>query len=294
MDKQMGYTMKNGTAIPAVGFGTYLVDNETVKQAVLDAFEAGYRHIDTAYLYQNEKGVGEAIRESGLKREEIFVTSKVWHDMLGYEKTRRSFEESMENLGLDYLDLFLIHWPKPEGKDSWKAMEEYYDQKAVRGLGVSNYKPEHLEDLAASAQVMPMVNQIECHPFLQQDETIAYCKEQGILVEAWSPIMKGHVMRVGVLKEMAEKYGKSPAQLTLRWHLQRGLVILPKSVHKHRMVQNMDIFDFELEDGDMAIFKTLERGFRFGYDPSDIFDHGKELDREARLARISAMEKETL
>ncbi len=294
MDKNMTYTMKNGIKIPAVGFGTYLVDNDTVKKAVLDALEAGYRHIDTAFLYQNEKGVGEAIRESGLKREELFITSKVWFDMLGYEKTKQSFETSMERLGLDYLDLFLIHWPKPEGRESWKAMEAYYDKGVIKGLGVSNYKPDHLEDLMASANIMPMVNQIECHPFLQQEETVAFCKEQGILVEAWSPIMKGHVMRVGVMKDIAEKYGKTPVQIALRWHLQRGLIVLPKSVHTDRIAANLDFFDFELEDGDMALIRSLDRGFRFGYDPSDIFDFGKEQNREERLARISAMEQEAL
>lgn len=280
MNRIPNIELNNGLEIPMIGFGTFKIGNDEAKELVLKAFEAGYRHIDTAFYYKNEKGIGEAIRESGLARKDIVLASKIWLDDLGYDKTMAAFEASMKNLGLDYIDLMLIHWPRPAALESWQALEEQYADGRVKAIGVCNYKPAHLEELLASADIKPVLNQVECHPRLQQKETIDYCRSHGIAVEAWSPIMKGQVMDIPLLQEIGARHGKSPAQVSLRWHLQRGVVIIPKSSSMERMKQNLDILDFELSDEDMKAIKTLDEGVRLGFDPDYIYENGFDPARD--------------
>jgi diketogulonate reductase-like aldo/keto reductase len=259
--------------MPWLGFGTFRAEEGTqARDAVVYALESGYRSIDTAAIYENEASVGEGIRESGIAREEIFVTTKVWNSDQGYESTLRAFDASLERLGLEYLDLYLIHWPvKGKYKDTWRALEKIYEEKRARAIGVSNFMVHHLKDLLGDAQVKPMANQVEFHPHLRQQELLDFCKEQEIQHEAWSPIMKGRVKDVPALVEIGKKYGKSPVQVTLRWDLQKGSVTIPKSVHKDRIQSNADIFDFELSQADVQAIDALDKGERLGPDP-DNFD----------------------
>ncbi len=272
--------LNNGLEIPMIGFGTFKIGNDEVKDLVLKAFEAGYRHIDTAFYYKNEKGIGEAIRESGLSRNDIILGSKIWLDDVGYDNTKAAFDSSMENLKLDYIDLMLIHWPRPDAIGSWKALEEAYASRRVKAIGVCNYKPSHLDELLATANIKPVLNQIECHPKLQQKETIDYCRANGIAVEAWSPIMKGQVMEMAPLRKIGERFGKTAAQVTLRWHLQRGLAVIPKSSSMARMKQNLDILDFELTNEDMNTIEGLDAGYRLGFDPDYIYENGFDPARD--------------
>ncbi len=267
------FELHNGIKMPYFGLGVYLSeDGQEVINAVKWAIEAGYRHIDTAAIYDNEKGVGEGIKQSGINREDIFVVSKVWNADQGYESTLKAFNESLERLDLEYLDLYLIHWPvKGKYKDTWRALEHLYRQKKVRAIGVSNFLKHHLEDLLLSVEIVPMVNQMEFHPYLVQQDLIDYCNDHQIQYEAWSPLMQGHIFNLDSIKEMGEKYGKSPAQVVLRWDLQKGVVTIPKSVKKERIIANADIFDFELSKADMAYLDGLEKSKRFGPDP-DTFD----------------------
>lgn len=261
------YRLNNGVRIPCVGFGTFLTpDGKTAFNAVSDALKDGYRHIDTASYYGNEASVGRAVRESGIDRKKIFVTSKVWNDDQGYDHTMRAFELSMRNLGLDYLDLYLIHWPVPKGydgdwktlnRDTWRAMEELYHAGRIRSIGVSNFETEHLQALMERAEVTPAVDQIEIHPGLNRDDTVAFCKDHGLVVEAWSPFAHGKLFRSGLLDLLADKYGKTVAQICLRWHLQRGILPLPKSVTPQRIEENTQMFDFELAPEDMAFISGL-------------------------------------
>ncbi|HTX18924.1 MAG TPA: aldo/keto reductase [Bacteroidota bacterium] len=264
-------TLRNGVKMPYLGLGVFLAKEGTeVKQAVRWALEAGYRHIDTAALYGNEKGVGEAVRESGFPRDEIFVTSKVWNSDQGYDKTMRAFERSLRLLGLDRLDLYLVHWPvKGKYVETWKALEELYRQGVVRSIGVSNFLQHHLEDVLRVCKDAPMVDQLEFHPFLVQQTLVDFCCERQIQYESWSPLMRGRAFQVRELKAMAEKYNKDVAQVVLRWNLQKGVVTIPKSVQKERIVSNSQIFDFEISPEDMQAIDRLDRHERIDADPDN-------------------------
>jgi 2,5-diketo-D-gluconate reductase A len=269
------FTLNNGVSMPQLGLGVYKAqDGKEVTTAVKYALETGYRLIDTAALYGNERGVGQAVKESHIPREEIFVTTKLWNDSHDYEKALRAFDTSMVKLGLDYLDLYLIHWPVPaqnKFSEAWRALEKLYEDKRVRAIGVCNFKPAHFEQLLQTAQVVPMINQIELHPRLQQHETREFCMLNNIQIESWSPLMRaGELMHNDTLTELADKYGKTPAQIILRWHVDSGFVVIPKSVHTDRIDENMAIFDFQLDDGDMAAIAKLDGGTRIGPDPDGL------------------------
>jgi len=266
-------TLANGVKMPWLGLGVWRVEEGAeVEMAVKTALRHGYRSIDTASLYANEAGVGKAIRESGVPREEVFVTTKVWNTEQGYESTLAAFEESRAKLGLEYIDLYLVHWPvQGTYKDTWRALEKLYKDGLVRAIGVSNFKEHHLEDLMSDCEIEPMVNQVEFHPYLTQKGLLSFCREHGIQLEAWRPLMKGDCVQEPVLIELAEKYNKTPAQIALRWNLQLEVVTIPKSVKEHRIVENADIFNFELSPEDMAKIDALNRDFRYGADP-DNFD----------------------
>ena len=273
------YTLSNGVAIPWVGFGTWQTpDGQVAADSVKAALAAGYRHIDTASIYKNEAGVGQGIRESGVPREEIFVTTKIWNNKRGYEKTRESVEKSLERLGLDYLDMVLIHWPAAPhrvenweelNQSTWQALTDLYKEGKIRAIGVSNFKPHHLKALL-EAEVKPMVNQIELHPGMTQQETVDLCKEHGILLEAWSPLGCGRLLDHPFLGELAAKYGKSVAQVCIRWCLQKGFLPLPKSVTPSRILDNTKVFDFFLSDEDMAAMDTMENVGWSGLDPDEV------------------------
>jgi diketogulonate reductase-like aldo/keto reductase len=263
-------TLHNGVKMPIFGLGVWKVeDGAEVENAVKYAIKAGYRLIDTAAVYGNEEGVGNAIQDSGLPRENLFITTKVWNGDQGYDSTLRAFEESIKRLKLDYLDLYLIHWPvKGKYKDTWRAMEKLYEEGRIRAIGVSNFHSHHLDDLIDSAKVVPMVNQVEFHPLLTQEELRAYCKRNKIQFEAWSPLMQGN-LDLPVLKQLGEKYGKSPAQIVLRWDIQNEVITIPKSVRESRIIENADIFDFELSEEDMEAINSLNQNKRFGSNPDN-------------------------
>ena len=265
--------MYNGVRMPYLGLGVWQSeDGPEVEKAVAWALKAGYRHIDTASIYQNEGGVGRAIRSSGIDREEVFLVSKVWNSDQGYETTMQAFEKSLERLDTPYLDLYLVHWPVAgKFRETWRALEDLYRAERVRAIGVSNFLRHHLEDLKASATMLPMVNQMEFHPYLVQQDLVDYCHEYGIQYEAWSPLMQGKILQEERLSELAEKYGKTIAQIALRWDLQKGVVTIPKSSKKERIYSNAAIFDFEISAEDMARIDQLDRSRRFGPDP-DNFD----------------------
>lgn len=267
------FELHNGVQIPYFGLGVYLSkDGNEVIHAVKDALNHGYRHIDTASIYDNEEGVGQGIRESEVDRKDVFLVSKVWNNDQGYDATLRAFDASLKRLGTDYLDLYLIHWPKGElSKDTWKALERLYKEKRVRSIGVSNFLKHHLEDLLPSVEIVPMVNQMEFHPYLVQQELLDFCNANNIQYEAWSPLMQGHIFDLEVMKEMAHRYNKTIAQIVLRWDLQKGVVTIPKSSKKERIIANADLFDFEISEADMKALDALDRGKRFGPDP-DNFD----------------------
>ena len=264
-------TLHNGVKMPWFGLGVFQSkEGDEIEQAIQWALEHGYRSIDTASIYGNEQGVGKALKNSGLSREELFITTKVWNNDQGFDSTLKAFDESMARLDLDYLDLYLIHWPvKGKYKDTWLALEQLYQEQRVRAIGVSNFKVHHLKDLLNVCQVKPMVDQVEFHPRLVQPTLMDFCKSEGIQLEAWSPIMKGKVMEIPELISLGAKYGKSPVQVVLRWDLQHGVVTIPKSVQKDRIISNADIFDFELSAEDMAVIDLLDRGERVGPDPDN-------------------------
>lgn len=267
------FTLHNGVEMPYLGLGVYLSeDGQEVVNAVKWALEHGYRHIDTASIYKNEIGVGQGIKESNVSRQEIFVVSKVWNSDQGYEATIKAFKDSLDRLGLDYLDLYLIHWPvNGKYKETWKALEYLYEQKLVRAIGVSNFMKHHLEDLLEDSTIVPMVNQMEFHPYLVQQDLLDFCKEKKIQYEAWSPMMQGKIFNLQEFKELAEKYNKSIAQIVLRWDLQKGVITIPKSSKKERIISNADVFNFQLSSEDMDKLSSLDRSKRFGPDP-DNFD----------------------
>lgn len=272
-DIQGSFTLHNGVKMPYLGLGTYQAENnQEVIDSVKYALKIGYRHIDTASVYNNEEGVGKGIKESSVARQDIFVVTKVWNTEQGYDSTLKSFEDSINRLKLDYLDLFLIHWPvEGKFKETWKALEYLYEKKKVRAIGVSNFLQHHLEDLLADCNIVPMVNQMEFHPYVVQQDLVDFCSENTIQYEAWSPFMQGKVFELDICKELAKKYGKSVAQIILRWNLQKGVVTIPKSVHKNRIASNADIFDFELAIEDIAYLDGLDRDERIGAHP-DHFD----------------------
>jgi 2,5-diketo-D-gluconate reductase A len=269
-------TLNNGQTIPQFGFGVFLVKPEDTFAAVSSALEAGYRHIDTAQMYGNEKEVGEAIAKSGLDRADVFVTSKLSNDAHEPDDARRAFDRTLGALGFDYVDLFLIHWPLPtryEGDyvSTWRTLEEFYRDGRARSIGVSNFQPRHLRRLHAEGQVPPAVDQIEVNPYLTQDEVREFCAEHQIAIEAWSPLARGNVLSEPVIESIAGRTGKTPAQVVLRWHIERGDIIFPKSVTPARIRENIDIFDFELSGADVEEISLLNRDERTGPDP-DTFD----------------------
>ncbi|QFU93073.1 aldo/keto reductase [Amycolatopsis sp. YIM 10] len=264
-------TLNNGVVMPQLGYGVFQVPDAETAAAVTSALEAGYRSIDTATVYGNEHGVGQALADSGIKREDLFVTTKLWNSDQGYDQALRAFDASAERLGLDYLDLYLIHWPTPERglyAETWRALEKLYADGRVRAIGVSNFQPSHLDELARTSSVVPAVNQVEVHPYLQQAEVREYDEKHGIATEAWSPLAKGgDLLADPVVRELAGKHDRTPAQVVLRWHLQLGNVVIPKSVTPARIRENLAVFDFTLAEEDLTALATLDRGHRTGPDP---------------------------
>lgn len=257
--------------MPWLGFGTFKVtDEKQVVESVKEALRVGYRHIDTASIYGNEESVGQGIIESDIKRDEIFLVSKVWNTDQGYDSTLRAFEESLKKLKTDYLDLYLIHWPKEKNKETWKALERLYKEKRVRAIGVSNFKVHHLKELMADCEISPMVNQVEFHPQFLQTEIHEFCKNHNIQLEAWGPLMQGKVFEIELLNNLAKKYNRTVSQIVLRWDLQMGVVTIPKSINPVRIKENADIFDFEISDEDMKLIASLNTGERIGPDPDNI------------------------
>jgi diketogulonate reductase-like aldo/keto reductase len=268
-------TLNNGVKMPWLGLGVWKITKpEEIDFAVKTALEAGYRSIDTAEVYGNEEGVGKAIRESGIPRDEIFITTKLANSeqRKGYDAALRAFEESRKRLGVEYIDLFLIHWPvKDKYVESWKALIKLYNDGLVRAIGVSNFLIHHLEDIISETGVVPAVNQVELHPWLNQSELVEFCQKHKIQVEAYSPLMGGRLGEVTELNDIANKYRKTPAQIVLRWNLQRGIIVIPKSVHRERIIENSQIFDFSLSDEDMELINSLNRNQRFLPDPNNVY-----------------------
>ena len=263
-------TLHDEVAIPQLGFGVWQIEAGDTERVVTEALAAGYRHIDTAAAYGNEEGVGAAVRSSDIPREELFVTTKLWNADQGDEEAREAFAVSLERLGLDYVDLYLIHWPMPGAEqivETWKAFEDFYDDGRARAIGVSNFRVDDLEILAEETDVRPAINQIELHPRFAQRELRRYHAGHGIATEAWAPLAQGSLLDDPLLKEIGGAHGKSTAQVILRWHLQIGNVVIPKSATAERIRENIDLFDFELDDGEMAGIEGLDRGERVGAHP---------------------------
>ncbi|WP_307805692.1 aldo/keto reductase [Streptomyces chrestomyceticus] len=271
MSKVPHITLNNGVAMPQLGYGVWQVPDDEAATAVGNALEAGYRSIDTAAIYGNEEGTGKALAASGIARDELFVTTKLWNDEQGYDSTLRAFDTSLGKLGLEYVDLYLIHWPMPAKDtyvDTYRAFEKIYEEGRAKAIGVSNFQPAHLERLLGETSVVPAVNQVELHPQLQQSELRAFHARHGIATEAWSPLGQGKdLLKNTTVTGLAEKYGRTPAQIVLRWHLQLGNVVIPKSVTPSRIKENIDVFGFELDDADMSALAALDSGTRLGPDP---------------------------
>ena len=266
-------TLHNGVKMPWFGLGVFQVkEGEEVENSVKLALKEGYRSIDTASVYKNEAGVGKAIKESGIPRDEIFVTTKIWNKSQGYETTLEAFQRSLKRLDMDYVDLYLIHWPvEGKYKDTWRALEKLYKDGYVRAIGVSNFQIHHLEDIMEDCDIKPMVNQVEFHPHLTQKPLLEFCQKHDIQLEAWSPFKHGEIFGEATIEELAQKYNKTPAQIILRWDLQNKVVTIPKSIHEHRIKENANIFDFELTEEDMQKIDNLNKDDRWGPDP-DNFD----------------------
>ncbi|KHL97556.1 glyoxal reductase [Paenibacillus sp. IHB B 3415] len=261
--------LANGVEMPWFGLGVFKVqEGQEVVDSVKAAIKAGYRSIDTATVYGNEEGVGQAIRESGVARNELFITTKVWNNDQGYDSTLAAFDLSLSKLGLDYVDLYLVHWPiRAKYKDTWRALEKLYADGKVRAIGVSNFQIDHLEDLLTEAKVKPMVNQVELHPLLSQLELREFCRAQGIQIEAWAPLAQGHLLDNEVIADIAARHNKTLPQVILRWDLQNGIVTIPKSVKEERIIANADIFDFELSEDEISRINALNNNQRFGSHP---------------------------
>jgi diketogulonate reductase-like aldo/keto reductase len=261
--------LHNGVKMPWLGLGVFKVnEGDEVEKAVKAAIQTGYRSIDTAAFYENEAGVGKGIRESGVPREEIFVTTKVWNTDQGYDSTLAAFERSRKKLDLDYIDLYLVHWPgRDKYIETWKALEKLYKEGLVRAIGVSNFQIRHLQNLMENSEIVPMVNQVEYHPRLTQKELLEFCKDRSIQLEAWSPLMRGEVLQHPVITEIAQQYGKTPSQVVLRWDLQQEVVTIPKSIRAERIAENADIYDFELSADELARIDALNENRRIGPDP---------------------------
>ncbi|MGK7376316.1 aldo/keto reductase [Planococcus sp. 1R117A] len=267
-------TLNNGLKMPQLGFGVWQVPDDLAADAVAKAIETGYRSIDTAMIYKNEKGVGKAIKDSGIPREELFITTKVWNSDQGFDNTIQAYEESLERLGLEYVDLYLIHWPTPnfdQYVDTYKALEKLYKDGRVRAIGVCNFEIEHLERLLAECEVTPVLNQIECHPYLAQNDLKEFCAKHDIFIEAWSPLDQGgEVLQDEIVQKIAETHGKSPAQVVLRWHLQNNTIAIPKSVTPSRIEENYQVFEFELSADEMEQINGLNKDRRKGSHPNEM------------------------
>ncbi|HIV67847.1 MAG TPA: aldo/keto reductase [Candidatus Butyricicoccus stercorigallinarum] len=279
MDLQTRMPLSNGTSIPCIGFGTWKTPNDEAAASVAEALRVGYRHIDTATAYGNEAGVGQAIAQSGIPRENIFLTSKLWNPHQGYQSTLDAFARSLDKLQTDYLDLYLIHWPhdrkyfdnwEEKNRETWRAFEKLYQDGRIKAIGVSNFRPRHLENLFEHCEIKPMVDQIEIHPGMPQDDMIAYCRAHDMVVEGWSPMATGRIFSVPEVQELAEKYARTVAQIVLRWHVQRGVIPLPKSVTPSRIAENSRLFDFELEPEDMDRISALTDCGWSGLDPDNL------------------------
>lgn len=273
-------TLNNNVPIPQLGLGVWRASDEEAEHAVTMAINSGYRLIDTAMVYQNERGVGRAIAASTIPREELFITTKLWNSDQGYEQTLRAFDASLERLGLDYVDLYLIHWQMPKMRlynDTWRAFEKLYTDGKIRAIGVSNFDETHLTDLLEHGTVIPAVNQIEVHPDFQQKNLREFCAKYDIAVESWSPLggtKSGNaVLQTDIIKSIALKHDKTPAQIALRWHIENNLVVIPKSVHEERIKENIDVFDFSLDENDHAKIATLDGDNRQGADPATMNMH---------------------
>ncbi len=262
-------SLYNGVDIPEIGFGTFRMDDDAARLAVYEAVQAGYRHIDTASFYGNEYGVGQALKESGVSREELFITSKVWNTEQGFHAAMRAFDESRHRLDTEYLDLYLIHWPKDLSMQTWSALEKLYEDGKVRSIGVSNFKIHHLQELLDGGEMVPMVNQVELHPQFPQKRLRGFCSKFDILIEAWGPLMQGEAFAHPLLIELADQYRRSISQIVLRWHLQTGSIPLPKTTHSDRMRENLMVYDFELSQEDMQRIGDIA-GSRIGPDPDSI------------------------
>lgn len=264
-------TLANGVKMPYLGLGVFKTqEGSEITHAINYALDAGYRHIDTAAIYQNERGVGLAVKNYHIDRNDLFITSKVWNSDQGYDSTLKAFHKSLDKLDMDYLDLYLVHWPvKGKYKETYRALETLYNEGKVKAIGISNFMPHHIEDLLASSKIVPMVNQIEFHPYLVQPKLLELCKSYNIQVEAWSPLMQGQIFSINQLHSIAGKYGKTVAQLVLRWNLQKGVITIPKSIHQERIIENRNIFDFSISGEDMETIDELNRNQRVGADPDN-------------------------
>ena len=288
--------LSNGVKMPQLGYGVYQVTKEECERCVLDALKAGYRLIDTAQSYFNEEEVGSAIKKSGVPREEIFLTTKVWIENYGYDECKASIEGSMRKLQTDYLDLLLLHQPFADYYGAWRALEEYYEAGKIRAIGISNFYPDRMIDIATFARIKPMINQVEIHPYHQQEESKKWHDKYGIQLEAWAPFGEGRgdMFTDPMLSEIGAKYGKTVAQVILRWHLQRGIIIIPKSVHYERMVENFNVFDFELSADDMEKIATLDKeqsAFFSHYDPNMVEWFGKMVEERKKQHDCTKEEK---
>ena len=266
-------SLQDGNTIPQLGLGVYKVDNDLAAPLVSHALTNGYRLIDTASMYENEVGVGQGIADSGIPREELQVATKFWLEDLGFENTLKAFDKSLKLLGLDYLDFYLIHWPAPKRGllyvESWKAMEKLKNEGVVRSIGVCNFHTHHIDEILKVAEHKPVLNQIEIHPWLTQEKVIDYDSANSILTQAWSPLARGQILEEQTLVALAKKHGKSVAQIVLRWHIQRGVAVIPKSNSKERISQNMNVFDFELSAEEVSVITALNKNYRTGVDPED-------------------------
>lgn len=271
-DIKGSFKLNNGVEMPYLGLGVFELDNGDEGINIIKyALEVGYRHIDTASFYHNESSVGDAIRQSNVDRKEIFVTSKVWNSEQGYDKTLKSFDDSLNRLGFEYLDLYLVHWAvKGKYVDTWKALEHLYKEGRVKAIGVSNFLIHHIEDILQSGEVVPMVNQVEFHPRLMRKDLMNFCKEHNIQYEAWAPLMQGKILTHDTIKKLADKYSKTPAQIIIHWDIQNGVVTIPKSSRKERVLSNSQIFDFELSADEMNLINDLDRNEGLGPDPDNV------------------------